>query len=321
MTENRNWLGHALGLITMLIWGTTFIATKVLLTDLTPLAILFYRFSLGYLALWLIHPRAVRFRNLKEELLFAGLGLTGIALYYLLENIALQYTLASNVGLIIAAAPMLTAVIAHFGTGDERLRPGLVHGFLIAMTGVFLVIFNGSFVLRLNPLGDALAFLAALVWAVYSVLLKRVDPVVNPTVAVRKSFFYGLLLIAPLLARERAGFHFGIPGLPDWPLLLNLLFLGLAASALCFVMWGRAVRLIGAVAASNYIYLVPLITMLTSMIALRERVNGLMIFGGLLILGGVYLAERGAARSGLATPRSGMSHGLGGPNSKIKPSE
>jgi drug/metabolite transporter (DMT)-like permease len=303
MTENRNWLGHTLGLITMLIWGTTFIATKVLLTDLTPLAILFYRFSLGYLALWLIHPRPARFRNLKEELLFAGLGLTGIALYYLLENSALQYTLAANAGLIIAVAPMLTGIIAHFGTRDERLRPGLVLGFLSAMTGVFLVIFNGSFVLRLNPLGDALALLAALVWAVYSVLLKRVDPGVNPIVAVRKSFFYGLLVITPLLVRERSGFRFGIPE-ADWPLVLNLLFLGLAASALCFVMWGRAVRLIGAIAASNYIYLVPLITMLTSMIALRERVNQLMLLGGLLILGGVYLAERGAARNGVVKPRA-----------------
>jgi drug/metabolite transporter (DMT)-like permease len=113
------------------------------LHDLDPVEILFYRFAIGYLVLFLIYPKITKINSLREELLFFSLGLTGICLYFLVENIALQYTLASNVGLLISAAPILTAIVAHFTTHDEKLGRNLVIGFVMAIAGVFWWIHAG----------------------------------------------------------------------------------------------------------------------------------------------------------------------------------
>lgn len=289
--KNQNLLGHLLALITVFIWGVTFISTKILLKELTPVEILFYRFIIAYVVLFLIYPKIQKKINFREEMLFLSLGVTGVTFYFLFENIALQFSLASNVSLLISAAPILTAIVAHFTVGDEKLSHRLIEGFFVAMAGIFLVVFNGKLVLKLNPIGDILAILAALVWAFYSVLLKKIVPDWHPVYVVRKTFFYGLLATVPWLfwfkADLKVSHHLG------FPIVFNILFLGLIASALCYVMWNQSVKRIGVIKSGNYIYLVPLITMITSILVLREKVNGLMILGGLLIFCGVYIAERG----------------------------
>ena len=287
--KNQTILGHLSALITILIWGTTFISTKILLFEFTPLEILASRFLLAYLFWWLVHPKTEKWKSIGEEVLFFCLGLTGITLYFFLENMALQFTLASNVGLLVATAPLLTAVIAHYFVRGERLKRGVVFGFLLAVLGVFLVMGNGRFVVKVNPKGDFLALGAALLWAVYTILLKRVDSGYHPIFVVRKTFFYGLITMLPLVmilpGSVKTVHSFG------GPMIGNILFLGLAASALCFVLWNRAIRTLGAVRVTNYIYLVPLITMVTSVIVLHEPVTGFMVAGACLICGGVYLSE------------------------------
>lgn len=289
--------GHAIALLTILIWGTTYISTKIILRDLSPVEILFYRFTIGYGILWLVSPQFQRPTKAKDEWLFFSLGLTGITLYFLLENIALQYTQASNVGLLISAAPILTALIARLTKGGDKVNAGLIIGFAAAIFGIYLVVFNGKLILKINPLGDILALLAALVWAAYSVLLKKVDTVYHPILVVRRTFFYGLLTILPCLLLFKADLKAAHTIV--FSLILNILFLGVAASALCFVLWNKAARIIGIVNTSNYIYLVPLITMITSVIFLKETVNAPMIFGGLLIMFGVYLSENGLTVPGV----------------------
>jgi drug/metabolite transporter (DMT)-like permease len=289
--KNQNLAGHLLALVTVFIWGVTFISTKILLRELAPVEILFYRFVIAYIVLFLIYPKIQKSINIREELLFLSLGVTGVSFYFLFENIALQFSLASNVSLLISAAPILTAIIAHFTVHDERMSRRLIGGFLVAIMGIFLVVFNGKLVLKLNPIGDMLAILAALVWAVYSVLLKKIAPDWHPVYVVRKTFFYGLLTTVPWLfwfkVDLRVSHHLGLP------IVFNIFFLGLIASALCYVMWNQSVKRIGVVKSGNYIYLVPLVTMITSALILGEKVNGFMILGGLLIFSGVYIAERG----------------------------
>ena len=114
MNSRQRTLGHAAALMTILIWGTTFVSTKVLLRDFTPVTVLFTRFVIGYAFLWCLRPRLLPLSGWKKELLFAGAGLTGVTLYFLLENIALTYTFASNVGIIVAVVPFFTALLARF---------------------------------------------------------------------------------------------------------------------------------------------------------------------------------------------------------------
>lgn len=295
--SGRMLYGHLITLLTVLIWGTTFVSTKILLNDLAPVEILFYRFLIGYCALFLLYPRTHKTKGLKEELLFFGLGLTGVSLYFLLENTALQFTLAANVGLLSGTVPILTAIVSHLFTPDEKFSRKLFGGFLVAIAGTAMVVFNAQVVLKLNPLGDFLALMAPLAWAFYSVLLKKVDNNYNPIYIARKTFFYGLLTVVPIMIFQGASF---IPEKTNsLQLVLNLGFLGLIASALCFVTWNKAVEIIGTIKASNYIYLVPLISMVTSILVLNEEVSNLAVLGGFLILTGVYISERGFKAEGL----------------------
>ena len=146
---NSNLVGHITAIFTVIIWGTTFISTKVLLNTFTPVEILFIRFTIGYLALFLLSPHKVKMFDRKHELLFIGAGLSGVTLYFLLENIALTYTFASNVGIVVSIAPIFTAVLAHMFLDGEKLKPSFFAGFLIAMAGIFLISYNGSTVLKL----------------------------------------------------------------------------------------------------------------------------------------------------------------------------
>ena len=126
MKENAK--GHLLALFTICVWGTTFIATKVLLKAFTPIEILFMRFLIGYFLLLLMNRQGLSVSNKKQELYFIGAGLTGVTFYFLLENIALTYTYASNVGIIIATAPFFTAILGRMFLKEEKLKTGFFSG-------------------------------------------------------------------------------------------------------------------------------------------------------------------------------------------------
>ena len=210
--------------------------------------------------------------------------------YYLLENIALTYTMASNVGVIISVSPCFTALLTHFlMRGEERLRPTFFAGFAVAMAGICLISFNGS-ALELDLRGDLLALLAAFVWACYALLSRKISALGHPTVlTTRRTFFYGLAFMLPALMVS--GVRLELTRLTAPVNLGNLLFLGLGASALCFVTWNFAVKALGAVKTSVYIYLVPVITVAASVLILREPFTWMTGAGTVLTLIGLLLSE------------------------------
>jgi len=291
--KNKYAIGNIMTLITMIIWGTTYISTKILLQNLKPIEILFYRFVIAYFVLMLIYPKFKKVHSFKEELVFISAGATGVTLYYLIENVALKYTLASNVGLFSAMAPMLTAILSNFFIEHEVFAKKLLYGFIISIAGVFLVIFNGNFVLKLNSLGDFLAILAAFTWSVYSIILKKLNTKYNYNYiyVTRKIFFYGVIFMIPLMFMFKADLSFEKLIIPS--VLFNILFLSLIASALCFITWNIGVSFIGAIKASNYIYIVPIITTMTSVVVLKEPVTNIVLLGAGLILLGLYISQNG----------------------------
>lgn len=288
--KNNSINGHISALVTIIIWGTTFISTKILLSDFAPIEILFIRFVLGLAALIIISPKLFKLKSFKEELTFAGAGLSGICLYYLLENIALTHTMASNVGVIISTAPFFTAILSHiFIKNNEKLKLNFFVGFGIAIAGICLISFNGTKT-QLNPYGDILALIAALVWAVYSLLTKKISSFGYNTIhTTRRIFTYGILFMLPLLFVF--DFKFNINKIFITKNLLNLLYLGLGASALCFVTWSYAVKKLGAIKTSVYIYLVPVITILTSVLFLEEKLTAISVTGTVFTLIGLFISE------------------------------
>lgn len=290
MRHNPNATGHILALLTILIWGTTFISTKMLLRDFSPVEILFFRFLLGLIALTVILPSPLKLKDKRHHLLFIGAGLCGITFYYLLENIALTMSTASNVGVIITVAPFFTALLACRFLKTEKPGMRFYLGFVTALLGIALISFNGQTALKLNPLGDLLALLAAVAWAGYSIFTKKIGNLGYPTIkATRRIFLYGLICMLPFL--YFMDFEFRPERFVYSLNLFNILFLGLGASALCFVTWNTALKLLGAVKTSVYIYLVPIVTVVTAVIILKEPLTTMLILGALLTLLGLWLSE------------------------------
>ena len=288
--ESRRSVGHLAALFTIIIWGTTFISTKVLLVDFKPVEILFFRFVMGFAALLLVCPHRMKLGDCRQEVTFVLAGLCGICLYYLLENIALTYTMASNVGVIISVAPFFTAILSRlFLRSEGKLRANFFFGFVVAMAGVALISFNGSR-LELNPTGDILAVLAAFVWACYSILTRKISSFGYPVIlTTRRTFFYGILFMVPALFFF--DFEIGLERFADMAHLLNILYLGVGASAFCFVTWNFAVKALGAVKTSVYIYMVPVITVVTSVLVLKEPVTWVSLVGTVMAVAGLFLSE------------------------------
>lgn len=290
-TKSPYWY-HAIAIFTIIVWGTTFVSTKVLINyGLSPVEILLYRFLLAYVGIWFIGRRALFANNWKDELLCVAAGMGGGSLYFVFENTALGITLASNVSLIICTAPIFTALLSYLIYKKEKIKSHLIIGSLIALLGVSFVVFNGSFILQISPLGDILTILAALSWAFYGIILRRLQKDYSTLFITRKVFFYGIVTMLPFLAFDYGELHPRL--LADPVILANLLFLGLVASLLCFITWNTAVKELGVVHTSNYIYFIPLVTLLTSAIVINEHITAIALAGSVFILSGVYVAERG----------------------------
>ncbi|WP_312615310.1 DMT family transporter [Oscillibacter sp.] len=285
--SKQTMLGYALALFTVLVWGATFIASKQLLVFYTPARIMLMRFILAYIALWIIRPRPLLL-PWKTELRFAALGIAGCSIYFLTENTALLHTTAANVSIIVSAAPIITAIIAHFAT-DEKLHRNTLLGFLVAFSGVVLVVFNGAFVLRVSPKGDILALLSACCWATYSVMLRKMPPKLDPILVTRRTMLWGLITAVPM---AMPGGAFSLAPLAAPLPLFDILFLGLIGSALCYVLWGKAFTLLGVVATNNCLYLIPFVTIVMAGLTLKEPISPAALGGAVLITAGVVLAQR-----------------------------
>lgn len=293
---------HFVAFLTVAVWGTTFVSTKLLIGNgLSPAQIFTLRFLLAYVLLFAIAMKMRRntFRwfadNWRDELLMVVLGVTGGSLYFYTENEALRFTTATNASLIVCSCPLFTMLAARLFFRSERLRASQVVGSLMAFVGMTVVVLNGRFVLHLSPVGDVLAFAACLCWAAYSLLMKEAMERYTPPFITRKVFFYGLLTILP--------YYIFIPSFPPIDVLLrpvvvaNILFLGCVASMVCFLTWNWALSHIGAVKCTNWVYLNPITTMVAAYIVLNERITVYFIVGSLLILSGLFLAEKTTKQS------------------------
>ena len=291
MQNNPTYRYHLAALFAVAVWGATFVSTKVLIAHgLTPAEIFLMRFALAYLC---IRPlaRGRRFADsLRDEALLLAAGVCGGSIYFLTENMALEFAPASNVSLIVCTAPLWTALVLSLADPRERMSRRQIAGSILAFTGMVLVVLNGRFVLRLSPRGDLLALCAAWLWVFYSMAVKRLANRYPALFITRKVFFYGLLTILPTFALRP--FDVAWHELAQPVVWGNLLFLGLIASMLCYLLWNAAMHRLGTVRTTNYIYLNPLVTILTAAVCIDERITPVAMAGAALILYGMWCAER-----------------------------
>ncbi len=281
--------GHFSALGASVVWATTYSSTTILLRSFSPVEILFMRFVLGFLLLCILAPKRIRGLSARQEGLYALCGLTGVTMYYLLENIALTYSTAANVGVIIGTVPFFTVLVGKIVHPRMRLSRFFFLGFIIAMIGISVISFQGE-KLAFHLQGDLLALGAAFVWGIYSNLMAKVSEYPYHTLQnTRKIFFYGILFMIPIMPL----LHFS----PDPRSIIrpvnlgNLLYLGFLACAICFVIWNFAVKTLGPIRSSVYIYLGPALSVISAAIILGEQLTAASIAGTALTILGLVLSE------------------------------
>ncbi len=281
---------HVVALLVMAMWGGSFISTKILLhAGFLPTQIFVLRFVLAYVVLLIICHKKLLSDSLWDELRLLICGISAGSMYFIVENMALEYSFASNVSLIICMNPLLTMIVAGMLYSSERLNRRQIFGSLVAFSGMILVVLNGRFVLKLSPIGDLFALCAALSWMGYSLVVRPLMDRYNSFFITRKILFYGIVTGLPI-------FFWFSPDVP-WkafcnPVVLgNFLFLAVIASLLCYVLWNKVMHQIGTVLATNYAYMNPLFTIIIAAIVLHERLTVVAVIGTVLILFGMILAE------------------------------
>lgn len=277
---------HSGALFSILVWGSTFVASKMLLEVTSVSKLLFTRFVIGYVILLLLEHKQL-FLNLKDEFGMFLFGLIGVTVYNFCETTALKYTYAANVSILVTLAPLITIYISHL-IHKEKVHSKMLIGSFIALIGAIFVIFNGNIELHLSFKGDALAFLAAFCWAFYSLLLRHFSNKYDDMLITRKLLFYGMITLFPLALSDHTawsihmfkGYH-----------LLQLLFLGGLGSGLCYITWNKSNVILGIHAANAYVYAIPFVTLFAANFFLHEPITLMSIIGCIFILIGVILNE------------------------------
>ncbi len=289
LVKTKYLLGHFFAFLSVFFWSSLYVSTKILLEEFSPLELLVLQFVFGYLFLLIIKPKRLILEDKKDELYFVLCGLTGITIYNLFLNLAIDYSLASNVSVIIAAAPLFTGIFSFLLRIDKPYINFFI-GFIISIVGIIILSFNGKIELQLNPLGDIMAIISSMGWGLYSVLITKItERNYDVILSTRKVIFYGIIFMIPSFFF--LDFSPNFKSLTKPIILFNMIFVAVFASGICFIIWNKATSLIGAIKTNIYVYLTPVITIIVSIIVLKEKITLIALLGMFLTLLGVIISE------------------------------
>lgn len=280
-------------LLTMMVWGSTFMVTKDLIAIWPPFTIAFVRVAVGTLV---VLPFALSRKPPGMRLPWGAIwsmGFIGVALYYVVFNVAMMHVSASQGALVQASIPAMTALVAVLWLG-ERATGLRWLGIAMSVGGV-LIVFSGSASdgAPSSLLGNLLMFTSVVCWGLYTALAKRVanfDTLVV-TAAVTGT---GALLLLPLAGYEIVTANLAGEGLPPLPLLgwFELLYLGGIASGVAYLLYNASLRHLDASEVGVYTNLIPIVGVLCGVVVLGDPLSARAIIGGLVVMFGVWITSR-----------------------------
>jgi len=279
-------------LLTVTIWGSSYVVTKSALSEIGPFALNVARFVVAFAILApLAHGKGYRLR-LSFQPTFLRFGLTGVALFYGLQNLGLRYTSAVNTVLVQTTIPAVTALLAVWLL-KERLGRAQIAGIALALVGTAIVALAGGGSRDApHPLwGNALIVGTVIAWAVYTIQGKKLSAQYPALVSTTAAIGAGLAILLPLGVGELA-----LGGLPrlSGQAAVAVLFLGVVASALSMFLWNYALDSVPASVASLYLNLIPVVGVALALLT-GETISAGQLAGGLLTLVGVWVSGRSAA--------------------------
>jgi drug/metabolite transporter (DMT)-like permease len=304
--------GAYLGLtLTVILWGASFVATKIALQEIAPAVIAFLRFAMGVAVLFLILIKRNELRRftLRELPSLSVLGILGITVHQLLQANGLQTASATATSWIVATIPVFVALLGWAFLG-ETMSGSRVLGILLSACGVLTVVGNGDFKSLIQggfgTAGDRLIAISAVNWAVFVVLNKHVfkkSEASDSRSAVGQMFAImsiGWILLIPWAIADGGLGELERVSLQGW---LALAFLGVGCSGVAYYLWFSGLECIDATQVGVFLYLEPIVTVLLAWQILGEMIGAATIIGGAAILVGVWLVNRSPAlRPSYASP-------------------
>jgi drug/metabolite transporter (DMT)-like permease len=291
---------HLGALLVVAIWGGSFVSTKVLINhNLGPVEIYIYRFVLAYLMVLAICHKKIMANNWRDELLFLVCGLCGSSIYFIAENNAVNYTRVSDVSMITTLSPLLTTLLIGALYKNERPGRWTYISSVIAFIGVGCIVFKDGFSSFTDTnsdalstiTGDLLALGAAFSWAIYAVVLRKLNVTYSAKFVTRKTFFYGLITALPFWAISSEPIS-PMSNLLSVEVIVNLLFLGMLCSVLAYTIWSGVMNTLGAITTNNYLYVQPICTMIIAAILFdNDPITFMGCFGAALIIGGLWFGD------------------------------
>ncbi len=285
---------YAEALAAVVVWGASFVATKVALEHLPAATVVWLRFAIGVAVLgFAVSLRRQWLRlQVKDAAYLALLGLLGITLHQWLQSTGLVTSQATTTGWIIASTPIFIALLGWLAL-KERLFGLQILGVVLASLGVLLVVSRGNlgvlFSLGFGNRGDLLILISAPNWAVFSILSRRGLSRLPASLMMFYVMAFGWLLSTGLFAAQRGWEQ--IPLIP-WRGWLSVAFLGVFCSGIAYIAWYDALQALPVAQTGAFLYIEPIITMLVAALVLREKITWPVLMGGAIILVGVWLVNR-----------------------------
>ena len=276
------------------VWGISFIATKLAVREVSPVVVVWLRFAIGFLILLviLLLRRQLRLPALKDALYFALLGFIGITFHQWLQSTGLVTSQASTTSWLVSTAPIFIALLGWLFL-SEKLGYQVILGIALATFGVALVVTKGDLASLYSggfgAPGDVLVLISAPNWAIFSVLSRRSLKQFPALFVLFYVVLFGWLFTNPAFLAIRGWTQFSHISLTGW---LAVVFLGIACTALAYIFWYDGLQAVPASRAGAFLYIEPLVSLLVASVMLGETITGVALLGGGLILGGVWLVNR-----------------------------
>jgi drug/metabolite transporter (DMT)-like permease len=285
----------SLAFISIFVWGISLVSTKVLLLNgFTPNNIAFFRFLIASIVMFFVLGKLRKTKLEKQDRkYFVMMALGGASLFYFFENTGLQYTSVANTALITSTIPLFTLITAAIIFKKKLLWQNIV-GIPLGIAGTFILFYKDILSSGVHLKGDLFVFGSVLMWIMYSFAFKKVKHKYETSFIVYKTFVYGVLFLIPVMLLE----HSAVLQIQiNVQTILNILFLAVVCSYMGYYFWNISLEKAGVKITSNLILFIPVISITTGIIVLKESFSWNMVFSAVLILVGAYLTSVSNAES------------------------
>lgn len=281
--------GNLIAIASIGIWSSLYVSSEILLKAFTPSFLFMLQAVIGLIIMLIARPSFKKLK-LKQEALLIVSSLSGIVFYNLGINFSLLYTSAVNTSFLILLAPLFV-LFAILVISKKKVSLAVWIGSFLALIGSAFLSFTNGITIKL--VGDFLAIIAAIFWAVYTLVVARKELAdVDETLKVQRMLLYAL----PLAILQFAVIDGQLPAKDvffEAKIVLNLLLVSMFSTGFCYLMWNYSAKLTSAERVSQYVYLTPIFTTATAIIFTSYTLTIQIAIGGFLILTGIILSNRG----------------------------